>query len=179
MKNFTKKHGIKLVFGLMLLIIIGLSWALYESSKLYNHLVLPRYQYFEISDSYVSVEGTWVSNSPEGLANELQTVKITCDKARGTCQETVADTVFDLLSIYTSESVITSWDDNFILFETVPGNTSCVKYSYRIDRFKKELSAIRTSTNNSSELCRDVSPELKLRLVDGLEVILELRGQKK
>ncbi len=135
--------------------------------------MLSSYNYFELGDNYVSIDGTWASQSEEELGNSFQTVKFTCDKEEGTCQQVVADTVFGILSLFTEVSRVTSWDKNFITAET---SGVCVIYKYRIDRLQKELVGIRQTINHEG-VCAVVSQDdLKIKLVDGVKKVLKLRG---
>ncbi|OHA17347.1 MAG: hypothetical protein A3C79_03460 [Candidatus Taylorbacteria bacterium RIFCSPHIGHO2_02_FULL_45_28] len=176
MKNWINKKWKGVFIIILIFLVVILSYLLNSESKIYNQLNLPSYHYFEFGNYYVSVEGTWESEDNDNtLANKFQTVEFTCHKETMYCQQIIADTVFNILSIYTEDSTITSWDDNFIISETSP-SLGCVVYKYRIDRLKKELVGVRTTIKHDG-LCEGMSSgDLKIKLIDGLKAVMKMRG---
>jgi hypothetical protein len=72
----------------------------------------------------------------------------------------------------------TSWDDNFIVFKTIPNTANCAEWSYRIDRLKKELIGKRSRpANYSYDNCSGLGfSDFEIEVVDGWEVVKILRG---
>lgn len=176
MDNPKKKDWRKMAIIVLMLGLVGTSYGWYQSSKLYNHLSLPSFHYFEYGDYYVSVEGTLTSSTDE-LANKFHTLDITCNKTEKICRQAQADTVFNILSVYTQTFNITDWNDQYITFSSEEDTLACVKYDYRIDRLLKTLNGVRT-TINTAGTCEGMSTvPMKLELADGLKISLKLQGR--
>ena len=174
----------KVGIGILLIVCAILGYFLYKESKLYNHLLLPTYTYLDMGKygyDHITIEGTWVSDDPsQELANQLATVKFNCDKREGICREIQADASTGFLSIYTNESKITDWNENFISADTTGDPNACVYYTYRIDRFEQKLNARRIrNKETTSPLCEGIGwQDWPLHMEDGFKVISKLRGYK-
>lgn len=133
---------------------------------------LPLFSYVDLGTS-VSISGTWIGTGEENVASKKNTNKITCNFYSQTCQMLQAELFNDnFLSIYSEELEIESWNDNFIIFITAPGSSNCVNWTYRIDRFKKEVLGNRTKASDYDyNSCMGIGlDEFEIKLVDGLNV---------
>ena len=175
-----KRYGFKILF---LLVLRGFGLASYVAVKL-NHLentiTLPSFSYYEgppALGAYVSVKGSWISD--QGVASPLNTTEITCEGQARTCRMVQAE-IFDnsLLNLYEQTFDITSWDENFIVFKSNTDITSCVVWTYRIDRFHKQLVGVREKADSyDKERCLGIGLDrFEIKLVDGWDVISKLRG---
>lgn len=184
MKVFLKKHFHKISITFLILVIILLSWIIKKGTGVENIITLQSYSYSDLqsmgfSDGYITISGTLVGEGGGSVGSPLNTNKITCNKDEGVCRLAQAE-IFDgsLLDIYTETFDIDSWDKNFIVFKSQEGASSCVIWTYRIDRVKKEVIGVREKTvNYNSELCMGIGLEnFTVKLVDGWDVVKKLRG---
>lgn len=184
MMTWIKKNFFK-ALSILLALLLGLSIYLFvKSTGVENIISLPSYSYNDLKDygyDYITIEGTLTSDGKDGVASELNTNKFVCDRPKGTC-ELIQGEVFDdsLLTLYNETFTIESWDSNFIVFKTQADNTSCVIWTYRIDRVKKELIGVREkATNYNYDKCMGIGLEkFTVKVVDGWDVIKKLRGYK-
>jgi hypothetical protein len=148
------------------------------NKKLIANVYLPGLHVFVVlwDRGYVSAKGTWVIvGEKSGLP--LQTTEINCHKDLGLCFESTAilNVENSFLSVSPNHYKIERWDRHEIL--TKPDNSAqCVRYTMRIGRLKKSATGLRLRTNDKRE-CKDFSPELHLKLVDGLEVMKQVRTE--
>ena len=184
MKAWLKQNFFK-VSTVLLSLLLGLSiYAFTKATGTENLITLPPYSYTDLKDigeDYIYVQGTLVSDGQEGIANELNTNEFTCDGSKKTC-ELVQGELFDgtLLSLYNETFPIESWDANFVVFKTSPDSTQCVRWTYRIDRVKKELIGVREQAPGyNHERCMGIGLEkFTVKVVDGWDVLKKLRGFK-
>lgn len=170
---------------LILAIISGfLIYFLINASQVKNSINLPPYSYtdLEYGLDYITVAGTLTSDGDTGIASELNTNEFTCDRARGTCELVQAELFDDnFLNVYAETFNIESWDSNFIVFKTQSINAlSCVAWTYRIDRIKKELIGVRERASGyDHDRCMGIGSEkFMVKVVNGWDVVKKLRGFK-
>ena len=169
----------------LLAILLGFSFYFFNKmSNVKNIITLPYYSYVDLKAhgyDYITVEGTLASDGEGEIANELNTNKFICDLLKNTCELIQAEIFNDsLLALYNETFDISSWDSNFIVFKTQPGNTPCVAWTYRIDRLKKELMGVREKAPDYNyESCTGIGSEkFIVKVVNGQDVINRLRGYK-
>jgi hypothetical protein len=121
-----------------------------------------------IWNSYASAKGTWVIEGQEqGIP--LQTTEIQCYKEMNQCFEATAMLQDgDYLASWLDTHEIDRWDDVEIVTKR---DLNCVRYTMRISRVQKTVSALRAKINDSTT-CKSVQdPDLRLRLADGMEAL--------
>lgn len=184
MINRLKKNFFK-ISTILLTLLLGISvYFFIKNSGVKNIISLPSYSYTDLKEygyDYISVRGTLVSDGKDGVASDLNTNEFICDRSKKTCELIQAE-IFDdsLLGLYNETFDIESWDANFIVFKTLSENQSCVTWTWRIDRVKKELIGVREKASNYDfEKCMGIGLEkFTVKVVDGWEVIKKLRGYK-
>lgn len=176
---WIKRHFFKIT-SLILLVVACLSIyiaSLY--SNIENTVLLPSYSFSDLKSygfDYVTVSGTLISTSEDGIGNPINTNEFTCDRSTSRCelvQAELSDSNF--LSTYSETFNIQSWDDNFIVFSTVADNVRCVIWTYRIDRVKKELIGVReTAVNYDYDSCMGIGlSKFEVKLVDGMKALIK------
>jgi hypothetical protein len=180
--NWLRRGWMWLLLALLVLVAGASICIAFLASKVANHIDLPSYHYGDMSElgcDYVTVHGTLISTSKDGISSPLNTVKFSCDRTTAECSLLQAE-VFDnsLLSISSETFDISLWDENFIVFKTKAGASECAEWSYRIDRLKKELIGKRSRpANYSYENCGGLGfSDFEIKVVDGWEVVKDLRG---
>lgn len=183
--NWLKRHLFKITTFIFLLTTGSCLWIILQPIQTGNQISLPLFSYTDLSEygyEYVTVNGTLVSDIPgNDVANPLNTNKFTCDKSIGQCEMIQAEIFNDsILNLYEETFLISSWDSNYITFESLPTNQSCVVWKYRIDRFKQELVGVREkSMSNTESDCMGIGiDKFAVKIVDGWDVVSKLRGYK-
>jgi hypothetical protein len=183
--NWLKKHFFKISTVVLLLISAGAIFIAVKSSRLENSILLPPFVYSDLAQygyEYVTVSGTLVGTKGGNVAYPLNTNEFTCDNSVKECRLIQAQVTSDsgYLATYKESFPIKSWDNNFIVFKTDPKGSQCATWTYRIDRIKKELIGVRERpTNYDQDSCLGLAMErFEVKLVDGFDVLSELRGYK-
>lgn len=185
--RFLRRNFFKITTILLIVVTGFFSWLFFsqENSNVENQLFLPSYFFSDLKEygyDYITVKGTLVSTSQEDIASKLNTVEFVCDGSTGQCDLKQAE-IFsgNMLNLYSETFLITGWDDDYVTFETLPSNQKCVVWKYRIDRFNQKLEARReTSPNYDYDTCLGIGlHNFNLEVIDGFEVISDLRGWNK
>lgn len=179
---WLKRHFFKITTVLLMLVAVGATYAAVKGSKIENHLYLPTFTYGDLSEygyEYVTIAGTLVSTGGGNIASPLNAVEFTCNNSTEECKLVQAE-IFGgtILTTYSESFPIESWNTNFIIFKTSPDSQSCVAWTYRIDRVRKELIGVRDRARNYDyEKCMGIGMEkFEIKVADGWEVIKKLRG---
>ena len=122
---------------------------------------------------YVKATGTWTIVG-EGSARPVQTSDIVCSRERRVCFE--ATTFFDLENNYLHSSAeiydIDRWDQHEITTRPLTSSL-CVRYPMRIGRLQESVTGLRLRINDDG-MCKDLTPELHLKLVNGMDVMRDV-----
>lgn len=180
--NMHKMIKISCILGLLLMVLItGFSvYSAVASSKLENQMILPPFSYIDLAPQYeyITVDGTLVSTMGGGIGSPLNTVEFTCDKSAGQCNLVQAELLNSKYLTTSTESFpIKSWDENFVVFSTVPLDAHCVVWTYRIDRVKHELIGVREQSDRyNSQTCLGIGAEkFGVEVVDGVRALKVMR----
>jgi hypothetical protein len=124
---------------------------------------------------FVLARGTWTIDG-EKHAFPLNMSEINCVKARNVCNAAEARVSDDWLEAAHEEYNITKWDNSTLEFVS---DATCVSYVYVINRSTEKLTGRRIAKATSDPICQSVvlSPELRLSLVNGLDVVNKLRSE--
>jgi hypothetical protein len=125
-------------------------------------------------DGAVIAKGTWIIEQDE-QAYPIQTTEITCDKPTKECIEVTAELGNDTLGLFTTRHQIERWDEHEIV--SSPKQFGCVRYTMRLLRASKAVTASRTRTSTEG-MCKNLTSELRLRLDDGLKTQREQQAKK-
>jgi len=123
---------------------------------------------------HVSVSGTWIIEG-EKQAFPLQAMTLLCVKTEKICHVASAQIMGgDQLMVQREIYEVESWEQGRVLLsDTSP---RCVDYLYTIDIQSKAANGIRRNKKNpdSTDVCPERSPELRLSLKGGFEVTRKL-----
>lgn len=141
-----------------------------------NPPLLPKLRVFldTWDQGYVSAEGTWIIEG-EKSGRPIQTSRLECHMNRKICTEATTHMTGNYLSVGVEEHSIERWDSHEIVTKpSDSGAMRCVRYTTRIGRTSRTVTGLRLRISEDG-LCKDFTPELRLRLVDGMEVTNALR----
>lgn len=146
------------------------------------NILLPNYFYYDpyrenksSTDDYVSVSGSWISDTK--LAMPAQTSTIDCYKDWGYCLESDAGLIDNFLQLNKDLYEIDTWTKDYITTKPSGDTTACVDYIMRIDRINKKVVSLRT-TKNTSGLCEGIQDEpIGLYLGNGTDRLNKINSQ--
>lgn len=169
----------KIIIIAFLIICIAEGIVIYAQSKIESNVILPSFQYTDISknypefeDNYITAKGSWVSDTK--LANPLQTVELTCDNSLGYCEEVIGE-LFDnkLLTVSSTSYKIAVWTKDKIVTDPESTAAGCVNYIITIDRKLEQVTSLRTSKNTKTTSCGILEDKpIVSKLEDGLNRII-------
>ena len=125
-------------------------------------------------DGHIKAAGTWIIVQDE-MAHPIQTTVIECYKLTKECVEATAELGNETLSVLTTTHRIERWDEYEIV--TSPKQFGCVRYTMRVLREQKSVTASRARTKTEG-MCAEVKSELRLRLDDGFKIHREQLSRK-
>lgn len=186
MKDKVKFLNTKTVLAIIFLIACLEAIYIWRYSSPAKNIILPSYSYYDSrenkddgSDSLVSAEGSWISETE--FAYPIFTTSIDCWKDFDHCWVASAylDDKYNVLSSDLDLHQINYWNDDFI--ETKPSDPGlgCVEEFYRVDRRSKTVSYTRKTINNTGS-CEGIQKEpITSHLGDGqarLDTFNKLHG---
>jgi hypothetical protein len=119
---------------------------------------------------FVKAQGTWTIVG-EASARPVQTTELVCYRERRLCFESTA--MFNMSNNFLHSVAeiheIERWDQHEIVTKPM-GSAICVRYTLRIGRLPESITSIRLRVSES-DFCKHVTPELHLKIVDGMEVM--------
>lgn len=126
-------------------------------------------------EGYFKAAGTWVIEQ-NTMGNPIQTTEIQCYEPAKVCVEATAELgKDDFLFVSSANHRIERWDKYEIV--TSPKEFGCVRYTMRVLREQKSVTASRIRTKIDGE-CNHAENELHLRLDDGFKIQRELQSKK-
>jgi hypothetical protein len=153
----------------LLVVIAGVEgWIIYVEKDVRN-IALGSYTYSDPGFDYIKIKGTWLSDSD--LAYPVNTAEITCVKKTNTCTDSRAEISEDkFLFLSNTPYEIETWSNTEITTKPEVSLAGCTRYTMRIDRVQKQLTATRTTINTEGDCSITQKDPIHLHLGDGWDV---------
>lgn len=178
--RFIKSKAVR-VLGVIFLM-LSAAVALIVISEMYVRTKVPVSLYGQTSmvtlwdRGYASFEGTWIIEG-EAHAFPLNKSTIVCRAETKQCTDSSARVQLfgqPQLDVIVDTHDIVKWDDDTLIYTTAA--PQCAEYIYTASRATKQVSGIRTLKAPVDGVnCPDMKKELRLRLVNGFEVYLQMQ----
>ena len=123
---------------------------------------------------YVKVEGTWVIEQDQ-MAFPMQTSQIQCDRASKECVSGTARWTGKNLTSNIEKYVIETWNTHEIVM--VSKDDQCVRSTMRVLKAQTSVTASQIKIDGNG-FCKEITPELRLRLEDGMKVHKQLSNER-
>ncbi len=166
------------VIGALIIIVLVEGWVIFKTENIQvNVIPLNSYIFHNgdewinagYADNYVAAEGTWISDTT--IANPIQSSYITCLRDSMKCIEARGEISSDGYLIVNSFLFdVETWNKNEITTKPDDSALGCTRYTMRLDRIQKQVTATRITTDTTSGRCNKVDKKrMHLLLSDEFE----------